>query len=102
MRRLVARAAAGDHRDLRAIVVGADYHLDQGIPVEPRELALAEHHRGVDGLGDEMALRPLMKCFTRPCQEARLEREGRGRAGGSGRALTPRATQARAAADAAG
>lgn len=55
VRRLVACAAAGDDRDLRAVPVGTHHDLDGGIPVEPGELAFAEHHGGVDRLRDDGA-----------------------------------------------
>ena len=54
VRRLVTCSTARDERDLRAIGVGPDQHLDRGIAVEARELALAEQDRCVEGLGDDV------------------------------------------------
>ena len=48
-------AASRDDRDLGPVPVGAHHDLDGGIPIEPGELALAEHHGGVDRLRDDGA-----------------------------------------------
>jgi hypothetical protein len=54
--RLVPRAAARDERDLRAVPVGADHHLDVRIAVEPREAAARRAEHPVDRFGDERFL----------------------------------------------
>ena len=55
VRGLVPGAAARHDRDARPVPVGADHHLDRRVPVEARELALAQQDGGVDGLGDDIA-----------------------------------------------